>query len=483
VRTLRPYQDRAIAAVLAEYRAGKRACLLVAPTGAGKSTMGAALAARHVARGGRVVWGADREELLEQAAATLRDFGLSVGVRGLGASAPVQVASIPTIARRREAPDCTLYISDEAHHDSHANQRAEILKAYRAAGAFALGMTATPARADGAALAEYDTIVSAASIRELTDAGHLVPLQWRGPRHAMAAGKIARTPYEAWARHAQRPREEWDRLAGGPARAFRPAIVFAPHVKAAEDFAAEFAAHGVRVACVSDRSSAEDRARIVEALRTGLLDVVTNCNVLTEGFDAPRVGCVIVARRCGSQPLWLQMTGRALRPHPESHKRDALLLDLSGLAHELGRPDADRTYHLDGDGIRLAHEVRAPALERLCRVCGCPLGIGDDYARVCPECGKDHTLETPKSVEEEIGEWHQRYEAAKHALHPSRSALALASILRKAQAAADRGKPWKSSAVRFRFQAVFGRGPTSEEMREAISVNQAASGFSLTRAE
>src|SRR6516164_7766864 len=90
----RPFQSRALESCRAQFRAGKKAVLLVSPTGSGKTCMGAMMVASHVARGGKVSWLAHRIELVDQAAATLRGFGLAVGARGLAASAPVQVGMV-----------------------------------------------------------------------------------------------------------------------------------------------------------------------------------------------------------------------------------------------------------------------------------------------------------------------------------------------------------------------------------------------------
>ena len=80
--TPRPFQLRALESCRAQVRAGKKAIVLVSPTGSGKTVMGALAVASHVARGGRVAWLAHRSELVDQATATLERFGLLVGARG-----------------------------------------------------------------------------------------------------------------------------------------------------------------------------------------------------------------------------------------------------------------------------------------------------------------------------------------------------------------------------------------------------------------
>ncbi len=259
----------------------------------------------------------------------------------------------------------------------------------------------------------------------------------------MGKNLIARTPAEAWERHARG----------------RPTVVFAPNVAEAERYALGFHAIGVSARVVSDRSTPDERAAALSSLATGALDVVCNVNVLTEGWDCPRVSCVIVGRRCGSQGLWLQMTGRGLRPF--EGKADCLLLDLCGLAHVLGRPDEDRVYSLTDDGITLAAK-RAAGLERLCRVCGAPLG---DAAK-CEECGKDHSAAEMRSAAEELDDWRDAYAAALREIKPTKPAIALASMMRKA---AELGH--KPGSVAFKFRGIFKRFPDVATKRIAEQLN------------
>lgn len=477
---LRPYQARAIAELWSLYRAGKRAVLLVSPTGSGKTFTGASVASayieRHLVAGGSVVWIAHRDELVDQAAAALRRLGLDVGARGLNASAPVQVRMVQSLTRRGEVPDGTLVVLDECHHYAGANRWTDVARAYLAAEAKILGLTATPARADGQALHGFDGLVAVAQIRELTGVDQpLVPLIWRGPPYALPVGRIARTPAVAW-----------ELAAKG-----RRTIVFGQTIDECQKHAEEFRAlpNAPSVAVVSERCSPDERRDVLRRLATGALDVVCNVAVLTEGFDCPGVSCVIVARRVGSIGLLVQMVGRGLRAvldpsDPDGMrwarnadggpvKADCRWLDLCGLAHSMGRVDEDKHYHLDGEGITLAAGPKAVGL-RLCRVCGAPL---PEESTVCVECGKDHSPIEMRSAEESLVEWQTRYSAAKAALQPSRGALALAGIMRKAKVAADEGKPWKPAAIRFRFAAIFKREPSSDEMRQAQTLNRAAETF------
>lgn len=372
---LRDYQEHAIADARASCAAGRRAPLIVSPTGSGKTTIGGAIAVRHLAAGGsRVLWLAHRRELIEQAASRLTDFGLTVGVIAANACRPnpfarVQVASVQALRAREQTPAASLVVFDEAHHFPAAEWRG-LAKAY--ASSVRIGLTATPERGDGQGLGElFDAIVVAATIRDLTDAGHLVPCVVVAPSAPLKSGQIAQRPVDAYVEHARE----------------RRAIVFAPHVKAARQYLDEFIAAGIPTGLVHGELPVNERSSVIRDYRAGRTRVLVNVNVLTEGFDDPPTSCAILARGCGTPGLYLQMVGRILRPAPG--KRDAVLLDLRGVVHVHGRPDEDRSYSLEGRAIRLDDD--APAA-RFCLVCGAPLaGVA------CEECGKaPNELEAPK---------------------------------------------------------------------------------------
>ena len=148
--SLRPYQQSAIEGVRDAFRAGHRAPLLVAATGAGKTVMFGAITQSAADRGKSVMVIAHRRELIRQASRKLAETGVEHGIIAPGFTPtrhPVQVASVQTLGRRIEriaAPD--LIIFDEAHH-AVAGQWATVTAAFPHARI--LGVTATPERLDG----------------------------------------------------------------------------------------------------------------------------------------------------------------------------------------------------------------------------------------------------------------------------------------------------------------------------------------------
>lgn len=368
----RAYQQQAIAQAREAYARGRRAVLLVSPTGSGKTTIAACIVKAAIARGNKVAFLAHRKELIDQAAARFRSFDLEVGCNGRNEAAPVQVTSPQIILARRKMPDAKLVVVDEGHHYVAAAW-GRITSTYRAAGSLVLGLSATPERADGIGLGGlFDELVVVAQIGELTDLGYLVPCRVKHPRTSPRA--LALEPVEAY-----------ERFAEG-----RSTVVFAPHVKAAEEFAAAFVARGIAAAVVEGEMPDDEREETLHRFAAGALRVIVNVMVLTEGWDCPRAKVCILARRVGSPSLYLQMVGRVLRP--ADGEGDALLIDLAGNVDLHGEPHEERVWSLTGAACTLASQIRDGV--RFCRSCKAEIPTGE---AACPLCGREPPVqETPK---------------------------------------------------------------------------------------
>ena len=67
-----------------------------------------------------------------------------------------------------------------------------------------------------------------------------------------------------------------------------------------------FVDEGVAAAHIDGETPAAERERLFAELRSGTTLVLCNCDVLTEGFDEPRVACVLLARPTNSRRMYLQ---------------------------------------------------------------------------------------------------------------------------------------------------------------------------------
>lgn len=357
--SLRDYQRRAVDAADLALVQGARSVLVVAPTGAGKGTIAAWRLQAEVQRGGRVLFLVHREEIVRDVADRLRRAGCSeVATRAAGRvdgdpDAYVQVCSVQTLTAQPDIrPAATLLVTDEAHHAVASTYRA-LYQAYP--GVPHLGLTATPERSDRTALGDvYDELVTVASVRELTDAGWLVPCDVVAP--ARATDALACSIPEALRRYV-----------GG-----RAALVFCGSKAEAETVAAENGG-----ACVVGET--RGRAAIIARFRRREIPFLSTVQVLTEGVDVPEAEVVILARGCSSVGMFLQITGRVLRP--SLGKTRALLVDLRGAVHAHGMPDDDRTFSLTGRAIS-GQEKGEPI--RQCATCG---RVARVWLGACPRCG------------------------------------------------------------------------------------------------
>jgi DNA repair protein RadD len=384
---LRPYQDRAIQDLRAQYAAGKRAPVLVLPTGGGKTLIASEIIRSATARGRRVLFLAHRRELIDQTVAKLERFGVTdvrviQAARDVGRpNAPVAVGSVQTITRWQDRmPLADLVVFDEAHHVV-AKSWSKIADHYQSA--HLLGMTATPERSDGRPLGDiFDALVVGATVRELIDLEHLVPSRVFAPIRTLDTAQLALSPVEAYEKHGE----------GGRA------IVFCVTVDHARAVADELSAAGVRTEVVHGNGGAS-RAAALARFRTGETRAIANVHVLTEGFDDPGASVCILARKPEHAGTFLQMIGRVLRP--AEGKTHATLIDLCGSVHDHGLPDADREFSLTGKPISTTD--RQPI--RQCPSCGAVFPATG--APACPQCGATLPVrpqELPRSTGEGVQE-------------------------------------------------------------------------------
>ena len=92
------------------------------------------------------------------------------------------------------------------------------------------------------------------------------------------------------------------------------------------------------------------RRHYIEEFREGRIRVLTNYNVLTQGFDAPAVRAVIVARPTFSPNLYQQMIGRGLRGPRNGGKETCLIVNVEDNVVSYGDDLAFRDFeYLWGD--------------------------------------------------------------------------------------------------------------------------------------
>lgn len=349
-RALRPYQAEAVTAVQSAWTVhGISRPAVVLPTGTGKSTVIAKLAADARAAGGRVILLAHRGELLDQMAASVGyvdPTGEPVGVMDKDRKEPdtaIVAASFQTMAKAanlRAVGQRDVVLVDEAHHAPAKSYRG-VLDDLGCFGASVTtcGFTATMVRADEEALGSiWESVVYEKSLAWAIGEGFLVPP--RGKTVVMDdLNKLAKIRNVA-GDYAQNKLEEVMAAsvdstvqaitANAPDRAM---IVFASGVDHADVLAELLTERGVPATAVVGSHDRTYRQAAYSEFASGGIQALVTVQVLTEGADFPRCDCVVMGRPTRSQSLYSQMVGRALRPYPG--KSDALVLDLTGTARDL----------------------------------------------------------------------------------------------------------------------------------------------------
>ena len=361
ILSLRPYQVEKIAEARALMSQGKKSICLVSPTGSGKTVIAAHILQSAINKGRRVLFLAHRRELIDQCAAKLRELGiwdynvvLSGHPHSRNPDAPVQIASIQTLIRR-EYPPADLICIDEAHHAASGSYQT-LLKNYP--DAYVLGLTATPERLDGKGLDSiFHDLLNVATVPELVDSGFLVAPQCMGPsQEAVAQLKAALSSVKQrggdYADDQLADAMDSPSLVGDIVSHWQEwgigqkTIVFAAGVEHSKHIVKQFQSAGIAAAHLDGTMSLPEREGILNAWRGDEIDVVSNCQILTEGFDFPDLSCCILARPTKSVALYLQMVGRVLRTAPG--KSGAIILDHAGNVVEHGPPHIERVWTLGG---------------------------------------------------------------------------------------------------------------------------------------
>src|SRR5215207_10134265 len=167
----------------------------------------------------------------------------------------------------------------------------------------------------------------------------------------------------------------------------RKTVVFAVNVQHSIHLRDEFIKSGVRAEHIDGSTPKPERDASLARLASGEVEVITNCMVLTEGWDMPEVSCCILARPTKKIGLYRQMIGRVLRP--AEGKTDAIVIDHSGAVFRHGFVEDPVDWTLDPDRAAesAVHKTRGngsagPSLLE-CTNCGSVRQGGD----ACFHCG------------------------------------------------------------------------------------------------
>jgi len=390
---LRPYQEEIIAEARRRMRAGERSILIQSPTGSGKTALTVRMLAGAAARGMASWFVVHRRELIDQ---SLRAFALEgVEVDVVAAThdsvpwtgAGIKVCSVQTlIHRHRRLPPPKLIVYDEAHHCA-AGTWQKISAAYPKA--YRIGLTATPERLDGKGLSDwFESMIEGPRVADLIAEGYLSPYRLFVPPQGRIDVEGLHTrmgdyALDELATAADRPSitgcavEHYQRLVPG-----RRAIVFAVSIKHSMHIVEQFRGAGIRAEHIDGKMANHQRGKAILDFADGETQVLSNCDLVGEGFDVPALEAAILLRPTQSTTLYLQQVGRALRP--ATGKQCAVILDHAGNCFRHGLPDAVRPWTLQGRDRKQRKADADAVVVTTCPHCFAAMPPG---LLKCPHCG------------------------------------------------------------------------------------------------
>ncbi len=345
---LRPRQEECLASILQEYMAGIHQMLVVQATGTGKAVVIANIMRkmRHLLPGKVLVF-VHTEELVKQLVKTCQDWNpeLKVGREQANFYADTDcdiiVSCVASIGREgatrlQRFGEFDIVCCDEAHHSIASTY----LNVFDMVGVLKpdtrkllVGFTATPKRKnitrsqkkeltvlDDEGLLSlksvYKKIVFTYTIRKAIKEGWLVPL--RGFRLKTetdlsevktTAGEYAQADLSEAVNTATRNMQIVKFWLDNAER--RVTICFTVDIQHAKDLAEQFRRSGIKAEAIWGLDP--ERETRLERFKAGEIEVLCNCGVLIEGFDAWNVMAVLDAAPTKSSSKYTQKIGRGTR--------------------------------------------------------------------------------------------------------------------------------------------------------------------------
>lgn len=370
---LRPYQEKAKLGMREAFKTN-RAVLYCLPCGGGKGTLTAAMVHGAVQRKKSVIFAVKGRALVNDMSRRVTKIGVEHGVLMSGKRRerwhPVQVASIDTLHRMAQKPPADIIIVDEARTFLSATARMA-LDDYP--NAKIVGLDATPIGPNGKGLGVdsgglFDVMIMGPNEQELIDMGFLVPsipIGIENPPDVSNVdtpnGEFNNKQLAVACKSATRVGdivEHWLREAFG-----RKTVAFGIDRADAMDITNQFLAAGVKWTYVDANTPDEERQRIWDDLDFGDLMGFSNVGIAGCGWDHPIVSCVISGAPRNSLAAWRQEIGRGSRIHPESGKKNFIILDHAGnlMRHyPVGFFEVPPIWSLNGRKGKSADEENAP---------------------------------------------------------------------------------------------------------------------------
>ena len=367
---LRPYQIESRNAIFNAWERGCRSIMYQSPTGSGKTATIASIVKTYHENGLKTLTLAHRDELVDNIIGEYMDlFGIETGAikAGLKRNYDIdhQVASIATYVNALDF-DPDLIITDEGHH-CLAKTYLTIYAAH--ARAKLLMVTATPYRLSGLGFTDIcDELVLSLPVAQLEKMGNLIPAKlWAMTTYThdqiaqvhVVKGEYSETEMSELLSETRQIMSVVDTyIEKGEGKQM---MLYATSVDHSKKLVEAFEWRGIRAGHVDGKT--KDRKSIFEQFVNKEIQVLSNCEIATEGNNIPCIEIVGLARKTKSLSLYLQMVGRASRPWED--QKAYLLFDFVDNYWEHGLPNREHDWKSHFVGVtRKERQKKDEGLER-----------------------------------------------------------------------------------------------------------------------
>lgn len=370
---LRPYQEKYISKVRQAYQEGYRAPCVVAPCGAGKSVIIGTIVKRSARKNNHVLFLVHRRELCDQIEETFEELNVP--------PENYEIAMVQTVARKLDQIKRPgLIITDENHHGLAMTYRKiydYFLDVRR------LGFTATPIRLNGSGLGDVnDLLIEEVTASWLIQNGYLAPYKYFAPKLINEDYLKLNNMRDFSASSVDQAMRENRTIFGDVVEHYRKladgekAICYCHSIQASLDLAREFRDQEIKAKHIDAKTPKWERERIIEDFRSGRIQVLTNVDLIGEGFDVPDCSTVILLRPTQSLSLYIQQSMRGMRYKPG---KTSIIIDHVGNVHRFGLPDQMRSWSLDN---KVPKKNDVPI-----KTCSACFSVYAANAKRCPMCG------------------------------------------------------------------------------------------------
>lgn len=386
---LRPYQQNLINKTRNAIVNGKRSPCIVAPCGSGKSIIISEIIRTATLKQNHVLFLIHRREILEQIEATLNNNDVDMDY--------VELGMVQTIVRRLEKTKVPkMIVTDESHHGLAKSYR-KIYDYFK--DALRVSFTATPIRLNGSGLGDVnDILIEEVDAKWLIENGYLAPYKYYAPK-LIDTEKLKLNSLREFSSTSIDAAMNENKIYGDAIRHYKQladgeqAIAYCHSVEASKQVAHEFQQEGINAVHLDGKTPPAERDEIIQNFRDGKIKVITNCDIIGEGFDVPDCSTVIMLRPTQSLSLYIQQAMRGMRYRPG---KTSIIIDHVDNVRRHGLPDMEREWSLAG---KKETKEKAEVPIRECTNC---FAVFPPSEKQCPMCG--HVPEVKEQKEYEVDE-------------------------------------------------------------------------------